>query len=477
MRNALLHVVSAVSAVSAVMQGCSTNAYCARAVDDRASVSTTPPGNRKDLSAIRSVKKKLGGKLKRRFDQDELALKKLLCKPQSESVLASLFLTSAQLKERAENDIKRATQDAMLVAAANRLFSESSEHSKSVEQALKLKQTTKMTNAEIEDKTGIGPMGNHRAQQRADQGKPVVGLNGRPSFKFPQQVLDAIEAQAQKNVEQKTGYTIATFTDTVRKAWPVVTAKSSIPYPARNTIVKELKARYPTDIKTNQVTTKDRNEADCNLLNAVSWATSLNSMMGQHKEFSSWQVSNIDSTSTETDGSKTNSKKVSVFVTQQRAETARAGRQSICKPPAIVSEGGTQRDATVVSRSVQLYNLGNASGKLPLQILIWKENALKAAMTRGITRVQVICHVYKLTACVTIQYSYLKYNTTYRYITTFYSNPCPQLCENKSLYIIIKGKGDPTVGRDTDLYSQILTTGILTFITNADLFLLKFMGA
>ena len=86
MRNALLHVVSAVSAVSAVMQGCSNNAYCARPVD-RASVSTTPPGNRKDLSAIRSVKKKLDGKLKGRFDQDQMALKKLLCKPQSESVL------------------------------------------------------------------------------------------------------------------------------------------------------------------------------------------------------------------------------------------------------------------------------------------------------------------------------------------------------------------------------------------------------
>ena len=298
MRNALLSVASAVSAVSAVMQGCSSNAYCARAVDHGASVLTTPPGNRKDLSAIRSVKKKLDGKLKGRFDQDQVALKKLLCKPQSESVLASLFLTSAQLKERAENNIKRETQDAMLLAAANRLFSESSEHSKSVEQALKLKQTTKMTNAEIEDKTGIGRMGNHRAQQRVDHGKPVVGFNGRPSFKFPQLVSAAIEAQAQKNVEDKTGYTIATFIDTVRNAWPVVTTKSLIPYPSRNTMVKELKARYPTDIETDKVTTKDRNEADCNLLNAVSWATSLNFMMGQHTEFSPFQVSNIDSTST-----------------------------------------------------------------------------------------------------------------------------------------------------------------------------------
>ena len=64
----------------------------------------------------------------------------------------------------------------------------------------------------------------------------------------------------------------------------------------------------------------------------------------------------------------------------------------------------------------------------------------------------------------------MRYAQLYCNITTLYSNLCPQLCENKSLYIIVKGKGDSTVGRETALYSQILTAGMITFITNADFF-------
>ena len=255
-------------------------------------------------------------------------------------------LTAKELKKQqgaAKKFVLITSQNLAKCAYAKKIY----EQQRALHTALRLKHLGTPLK-EIQQKTGVGGKQLLRAQLRIDNGECAVSKQGRPDALLPVPVIKAVMAQATKNEQGNTGWTFATFLQTVQETW------SDDLYglmPDQRTLRKIMDASFPATTNTKLVSTDARKEAHADILTSLNWASFLQYLKERHlanlrdlrklaglppllKEYVNSKLwGNVDTTSFLTYGHLTvNKQEDEVHTTLQHKMTAVASHLSIVKP-------------------------------------------------------------------------------------------------------------------------------------------------
>ena len=257
-------------------------------------------------------------------------------------------LTAKELKKQ-----QRAANKFVLIASQNiakcNYAKKIHENKTALHTALRYK-ALGMLLSEIAEKTGIGRQQLFRAQNRIDAGESAVSKQGRPDARLPVTVINAVMAQATKNEQGNTGWTFATFYQTLQEVW------SDDRYgkmPDQRTLRKIMDASFPATTNTKLVSTDARKEAHADILTSLNWASFLQYVKERHlanvrglralkglpallkkdEYVNSKLFANVDTTSFQTYGHATVNKQIEeVHTTLEHKMNAAAARLSIVKP-------------------------------------------------------------------------------------------------------------------------------------------------